>query len=175
MELANAMRIQDGTHPIDGRAGAASPAVRRSPAAPGVTMIRPSSAKRLANLHTLVAEFAQRDIGRTGVAELLGCSPSASRNYIAELLDARVVFSSSARPRIEWKDRTLYRLTHDPIAVQEFLAGLAEPSGAHLTGGSVAELVRGMGRNTNFGLAANIEPARRDPLVAALFGAAGHS
>lgn len=173
--LANAMRTQDGTRPIDGRTVPGSVTARPTSAEPGVTMIRPSSAKRLANLYTLVAEFAHRDIGRTGVAELLGCSPSASRNYIAELLDARVVFSSPARPRIEWKDRTLYRLTDDPVAVQEFLAGLAGPIGATLSGGPVAEQVQRMGRNTNFGLRASIEPARRDPLVAALFGAAGHA
>jgi hypothetical protein len=175
MELANAMRTQDGTHPIAGRTGPTSVTARRISAEPDVTTKRPSSARRLANLHTLVAEFAHRDIGRNGVAELLGCSPSASRNYIAELLDARVVFLSPARPRIEWKDRTQYRLTDDPIAVQEFLAGLADPLGATLPSGSVADAAQRMGRNTNFGLAAGIEPARRDPLVAALFGAAGHS
>jgi hypothetical protein len=171
MELANVTGFYDGTQSIEGRTGATSP----PGSARSATMVRPSSAKRLANLHTLVAEFAHRDMGRTAVAELLGCSSSASHNYIAELLDARVVFLTSASRRIEWKDRTLYRLTDDPIAVQEFLAGLAEPPSANLVGGSVAELVRGMGRNTNFGLAASIEPARRDPLVAALFGAAGHS
>lgn len=138
-------------------------------------MLRPSSARRLANLRSLVVAFAARDIGRAGVAALLGCSLSASRNYLAELLDAGVVLSHAVRQSDGCGDRTLYRLSADPLAVHDFLAGLAEPDGTAGPNLADPQHVRRMWRDADFFLTAGHAPARRDPLVAALFGAAGHS
>lgn len=68
--------------------------------------MRRSSYRRQANLRTLVAEFALRDIGSAGVALLLDCSISAARNYIIELVDAGVLVSHPVRQRAGGVDRT---------------------------------------------------------------------
>ncbi|MDL2354074.1 MAG: hypothetical protein QFF03_02325 [Pseudomonadota bacterium] len=138
-------------------------------------MLRPSSARRLVNLRSLVAAFAGRDIGRSGVAALLGCSLSASRNYLAELLDAGVVHSQPVRQSDGGGDRIQYRLSADPRAVRDFLASLAVPDGAADCRAADPARIQRMWRDADFFLAAGHAPARRDPLVAALFGAAGRS
>jgi hypothetical protein len=102
----------------------------------------------LSNLRSLVAEFDGRDIGCTGVAVFLGCSVSAARNYLAELLDAKVINVHPARHGPGCADRIVYRLAADQAAVQRFRATLGDPDGA---------------------AAPCLRPGR-DPLVAALFG-----
>jgi hypothetical protein len=110
---------------------------------------RPSSARRLGNLRALVDEFDGRDIGCAGVAVFLGCSLSAARNYISELLDAGILNVHPAKQGPGCADRIVYRLAADPAAVQRFRATLGDPDGA----------------------AVQCQRPCRDPLVAALFGA----
>ena len=160
--------------------------VSEGPGAPrSAPLLRPSSARRLRNLRALVAEFSGRDIGNSGVALFLGCSLSAARNYVSELLDAGVVASHPVRQKAGCVDRTLYRLTADPLAVHQFLAALVISHGIEGTparrgaaGRERApdfERVHCLWREAGFSFGANHTPARRDPLVAALFGAAGLS
>lgn len=144
--------------------------------------LRPSSARRLRNLRALVREFSGRDIGYVGAALFLDCSLSAARNYVAELLDASVVVSHPVRQAAGCVDRTLYRLSADPRTVHEFLAGLARSQGAdgmpERHGAASMETppdpacVNRTWRTADFSLGIGSAPARRDPLVAALFGAA---
>lgn len=148
-------------------------------------LLRPSSVRRLGNLRALVSEFSGRDIGSSGVALLLGCSLSAARNYVAELLDAGVVAPSPVKQKAGCVDRTLYRLNADPLAVHQFLAALArshDVDGMPALRGAVERQappdpihVHRQWRDAGLCFAANNAPARRDPLVAALFGAAGMS
>jgi hypothetical protein len=139
-------------------------------------MLRPSSARRRDNLRSLVVEFAVRDIGRAGAAALLKCSLSASHNYLTELVNAGVVLLHPVKQNSGCVDRTLYRLNADPLTVRDFLAGLAEPDGtARPNLAAPPEHVRQMWRDADFFHRAGRAPVRRDPLVAALFGAAGHS
>jgi hypothetical protein len=129
-----------------------------------VSVSRPSSARRLANFRTLVAEFAVRRMGYIAVAELLSCSTSAARNYIQELVDRGVV----AKHPI---DRKLYCGHSDPLIADEFLAALTrlEQSGP----ASVpTRRVHSLWDDAIVSRAGVHQPARRDPLVAALFGAA---
>ena len=143
-------------------------------------MLRPSSARRLGNLRALVAEFAGRDIGHAGVALFLACSLTAARNYVAELLDAGVVAALPVRQAAGCVDRTLYRRSADPLVVHAFLAALAR---SHATGmpawrGTAvleappdAERIHRTWSVADFSRGAANSTARRDPLVAALFGA----
>lgn len=114
-------------------------------------MSNPSSTQRSAKLRTLAIEFTRRDIGRVGVADLLDCSASAARYYLAELQDAGLVSLVPARQTAVFADRKLYRLIADRATVDAFLDRMAEPA-------------------PNFSSAAGRAPTRRDPLVAALFG-----
>ncbi|WP_426193447.1 hypothetical protein [Massilia sp. DWR3-1-1] len=115
---------------------------------------RLSSARRIDKLGALVAAFAARDLGNAGVALLLECSLTAARNYLAELLDAGVIDAHPVRQAAGCLDRTLYRRSADPLAAGVFLAALTR-----------ADCVAGCSPG------AGSAPARRDPLVAALFGA----
>ena len=144
-------------------------------------MLRPSSARRLGNLRALVAEFAGRDVGHAGVAMLLGCSLTAARNYVAELVDAGVIASLPVRQAAGCVDRTLYRGSADPLVVHAFLAALARSHAAGIPawrGTAVLEAPPDFERihrtwlAADFSFGAGHSPARRDPLVAALFGAA---
>ncbi|RJG14453.1 hypothetical protein D3872_17715 [Massilia cavernae] len=103
----------------------------------------------------MVEEFGERDIGCAAAAMLLNCSLTAARNYILELLDAGVVASHPVRQDAGCLDRTLYQLSADRPLVQRFLATLADTDRA------------------DFPFGAPNPPARRDPLVTALFGAPG--
>lgn len=137
--------------------------VAEGPQEPGPSPpMRRSSYRRQANLRTLVAGFALRDIGSAGVALFLDCSISAARSYIAELVDAGVLASHPVRQRAGCVDRTLYCRTADPLVVQAFLAALASPPEAAEHRWAASHGSSGV----------EDIPARRDPLVAALFGAA---
>jgi hypothetical protein len=143
----------------------------------GARTLRPSSARRLGHLRGLVAEFADRDIGQKGVALVLGCSQTAARNYLAELVDAGVVAAHPVRQAAGCMDRRLYRITADPLAVHRYLAALARSHrrSAERDDAAVSAPVPDGARIYRSWLAADFSPgrpARRDPLVAALFGAA---
>jgi hypothetical protein len=130
-------------------------------------MLRASSTQRMANLRKLVDELSRQDLSRVGAAALLGCSISASRNYLIELMDAGVVSMHPLRHR----ECPLYQLNPDPFAVQDFLAGLAEaqqPAAPHPD--ADGHPARQVWRTADFLLRPGMPPARRDPLVAALFG-----
>jgi hypothetical protein len=146
---------------------------RRNSRQAGVTALRPSSARRIMNLRALVGEFARRDLGYSGTALLLGCSLSSARNYIFELLDAAVIVAHPFRPPAGSIDRLQYQLTTDRQAVREFVAGLAESDGAEAQRHGMQADRQGDAcglDNFNFGPNLLDAPARRDPLVAALFG-----
>lgn len=113
---------------------------------------RPSSLRRVHNLRILVAAFAERDLGGGGVVGLLDCSASTARNYLLELMDARVIVPHPRRQPAGSADRLLYRLSDERHVVNAFLAELNRWDG-------------GAGA-----LSAPDECDRRDPLVAALFG-----
>jgi hypothetical protein len=137
--------------------------------------IRPSTIQRLLNFRKLVAEFAARDLGYGEAGELLGCSASGARNYVNRLLDAGVVAPRRTRGA-DGKDLNVFRLNPDPQVARAFLAMMerqrrvdtlaprqAAPRTAAADAGFPASpppLCPG----------ADDAPARRDPLVAALFG-----
>jgi predicted ArsR family transcriptional regulator len=108
--------------------------------------MRPSTQLRGARLDTLVAELSARPLDIRGVAELLKCSESAARNYLRELVDGGLVGTSSGRA--DGIGRALYRLNSDEWARSALKAASA------MAAAPVAVT------------------AVRDPLVAALFGAA---
>jgi hypothetical protein len=139
-------------------------------------MMRPSSVKRVANIRSLLAELSRRDIGRIGVAALLQCSLSAARIYLMELCDARVVSLRPVRPGESHGNHSVYRLTNNEPDVREFLALLeGAPGATRQVRDPEPRQMRRTWRPAGCVPVAGEGPARRDPLVAALFGAAPHS
>ncbi|MGJ7916183.1 hypothetical protein ACI48D_11970 [Massilia sp. LXY-6] len=136
-------------------------------------MPNPSSERRRTNLHAVVLEFTRRDIGPACVSALLGCSLSASRYYLATLLEAGLVAPQSVRPQTARGKGKPFTLSADAAAVQDFLDGLAAPRGNAGPGcGDNGGQVHRVWHGANHWRSAARPPARRDPLVAALFGAA---
>jgi hypothetical protein len=112
--------------------------------------MRPSSLLRNTRLNALIEALSLRELGSKGAATLLQCSASSARNYLQELIDARVITVSSTPRTGGGIDRTVYCLNPDTMIVADFQTALGESaSGADMA--------------TN--------AAVRDPLVLALFGA----
>ncbi|MDP3670435.1 MAG: hypothetical protein WA191_21950 [Telluria sp.] len=142
---------------------------------------RPSTELRRVRLRALVAMFSEREIGYVEVARLLTCSASAARNYIFELMDAGVVSLSPNRGPAGGLDRSVYRISADRRIVDEFQAGLEKPLSCkgsrttsalrHCDEAPDALPVRTGAQSIPCALDTSTPAARRDPLVAALFGA----
>jgi hypothetical protein len=110
--------------------------------------MRPSSSLKAGRLQLLATAFARRALRQADVAALLDCSPSGARNYLNELMDAGVITVSHATGGERSFARRAFVLHPDGHrAAQRLLA----PAMAGEGGACVQ---------------------RRDPLVAALFGAA---
>lgn len=120
--------------------------------------MRPSTLLRIERLTALVAAFSARDLSLDDVAALLRCSASSARNYAFELADAGIILCAPPQPADRCADRHLFAITRQTALVDAFMAGLANPGGfavARASGGNPFPVV-----------------VQRDPLVAALFGAA---
>jgi hypothetical protein len=135
-------------------------------------MPKPSSERRRANLHTVMLEFTRRDVGPACVSELLGCSLSASRYYLATLLEAGLVAPKPVRSQTAHGKGRPFTLSADAAAVRDFFDGLAASPGSAGPGCCNGGHVRRVWHGANYWRSPARPPARRDPLVAALFGAA---
>jgi hypothetical protein len=139
--------------------------------------MRPSTLLRIERLNALLAAFAVRDLGHADVAALLECSGSSARNYVFELIDSGVIRSSHESDGRY--DKAVYRLSPNRLLVDAFRASLADAQKNHQKcDAPLARSVQDTGRDLREYRAGSdpaCEPgifsARRDPLVAALFGA----
>jgi hypothetical protein len=131
-----------------------------------------SSERKRTNLRTLVHELALRDIGCTDASKLLGCSASASRYYLAELRGAGLVALRKARRDSDVSDRNVYTLSADPVAVRLFLDSLAQPACTPVPRRTDCTQVDRRWRSVDTAGGDRGVAGHRDPLVAALFGAA---
>ena len=137
--------------------------------------MRSASLQRIENMRRLVAALAQRSMGPRVVAELLNISDSAARAYLKALAEAGVAHHDPS-------GRTRLRLGPDPAVQQAFLSALAaraeqqqvalrRSTARHCTNPGKAFL-HVLADDVRFPLVLHRHPAHRDPLVAALFGAA---
>jgi predicted transcriptional regulator len=141
---------------------------------------RPSTLLRARRLRALIDALALSHMDVEAIAELLGCSGSAVRNYLLELTDARVVHGPERTPSRAGERGKLYRLSQDAGLVEQYLARLSvhHPSRALASlreeAGKCRSLADARYFHFNF-LDRSLNDcgrpeARRDPLVAALFG-----
>lgn len=137
--------------------------------------VTPARSHRIDKLHRLVAALEQRSMGPGAVMELLQVSYSAARNYLNELAQAGIAEPAPER-------HTVMRLHPDLQARERFFAGLSERLGqarVSLRRSTSRHCMNSSGRflhvladDVTFPLVLHRDPVRRDPLVAALFGAA---
>lgn len=106
--------------------------------------MRPSTALRIERLQLLAAAFARRTLRQADVAALLDCSPSGARNYLNELVEAGAIAPCGASAAERSFSKRAFVLRPDgQRRVQSLLLEDCAP----------------------------LLHQRRDPLVAALFGA----
>jgi uncharacterized protein YgbK (DUF1537 family) len=128
-------------------------------------------------MHRLIAALTQGSMGPVAVADLLQISQTAARNYLEDLASAGVVECDTCR-------NTHFRLHRDAAAGQRFLTSLSNNASQrrvslrrspsrHCVNPGV-QFLHVLADDVSFPLMLNRLPARRDPLVAALFGAAAH-
>jgi len=142
------------------------------------------TAARLANLRKLVTALQVNQLSRTEISNLLQVGESCARAYIKELGDKVAVVRHIGRtdtPRSVGEP--VYCLAIAADQVQAFLVSLAAAPRRH--GGRAPDIViaaRQPGRrfhiladDTHYAIRVSRAPAMRDPLVAALFGAAAAS
>jgi hypothetical protein len=133
-----------------------------------------ASSQRIDKLRVLVAALDQRSMGPGAVMELLEVSYSAARNYLHELAQAGIADPDPER-------HTVMRLNADLQVRERFFAGLSERLGqarVSLRRSTSRHCMNSSGRylhvladDVSFPLVLHRDPVRRDPLVAALFGA----
>jgi hypothetical protein len=136
--------------------------------------MKSSSLRKIGNIKLLVAALAQGSMGPRQVAVLLRVSHTAARNYLDELEQVGVAHADPER-------RTYLRLDPDPAVVQRILASLAESVTQQRVAlrSSIARhcvdpgdrFLHVLADDIRFPLELHCLPARRDPLVVALFGA----
>jgi hypothetical protein len=141
---------------------------------------RPSTVVRNARLGALIAALSARKMTLAEMALLLQCSQSAVRQYVRELSRADVVLLANKQKAGAGGCGKSYSLNNDPSTVNRFLDSLTEPPDgrARVAGRSPrlpASLASPRYVHEVFeklsGRDVDEVRARRDPLVAALFGA----
>ncbi len=140
---------------------------------------RPSTGRRLDKLQSLLDELCRRDLDVTAAASFLLCSPSTARNYLCQLRAAGVACQLPP-VQADRHDGLCFRATSDRAQIGYFLEQLETarrgdtvtirkpPSGALRVGGVSFHILED---DVKFALRLSRTKARRDPLVAALFGA----
>lgn len=140
--------------------------------------MRPSTLLRIERLTALIAGFTPGVLQVADIAALLRCSLSSARNYIFELRDAGLIGLAAGSPTNCGIDRMVFCLTADRARIDAFMTVLANPGLFDLTRAKTGArlcTVAPVAAFENHALqprASAIVNVRRDPLVAALFGAA---
>ncbi|RJG11624.1 ArsR family transcriptional regulator [Massilia cavernae] len=144
----------------------------------------PSTARRIENMRLLIAKLAVREMRLDEVAQFLNSSMSAARVYVLELCSAGLVTAVRDRSGTHKGCKPAYRLSSNPERNRAFFDNLENSS---REAGVIARKVRGkrgqvaiaagrsvhiMADDVQHPIRIDDEPVRRDPLVAALFGAA---
>lgn len=140
--------------------------------------MRASIILRIERLTALMAAFSANDLRQADVAALLKCSAGSARNYVIDLMDAGVIAPSSDYQVARGTFQLRYRLSSDAFIVDEFREALANPRQSNITRAASVKKNVHLAWRSPAGVEGADQPhsirhviARRDPLVAALFGA----
>lgn len=147
--------------------------------------------RRSQQLLKLIDKFNQGSMTTQDVGQLLNCKTACAEKYLQQLRDEDVIvldhyhgasMSSAGKPA--------YRLSSDAEKIRKFQEMILQPrksrssreklislqaqgSILNVTVGANGQRIYMLADETHHAIRPNSEPIRRDPLVAALFGAAG--
>ncbi|MES2127963.1 MAG: winged helix-turn-helix domain-containing protein [Pseudomonadota bacterium] len=163
------------------------PAQRAPMSMAPIERVRSTSAtqRRIENMQKLIGELMTHEMLADEIAWFLKFSPSGARKYIRDLREAGVIeLARYIEGTATYLGKAVYRISPDPERVQAFLAAIVQPKreGApprKERAGAREQNMAGAGRHfhiladdTHYAIRVNRNPVGRDPLVAALFGAA---
>lgn len=143
------------------------------------------TAQKLKSMTELVKELSKHEMGGDDIQALLKFSASGTRKYVRELRNAGVIeLARYVDGTATYLGKPVYQLTADPELVSGFLAAIIEPKTpvdtakryeAQLDKTIAQDPSRRfhiMSDDTPYAIRVSRAPVARDPLVAALFGAA---
>ncbi|MES2296012.1 MAG: winged helix-turn-helix domain-containing protein [Pseudomonadota bacterium] len=166
---------------------APQPAERAPISMAPIERVRSTSAtqRRIENMQKLVGELAQHEMLADEIAWFLKFSPSGARKYIRDLRDAGVIeLARYIEGTATYLGKAVYQISPDPERVKAFLSAIVQPKREGVPPrkerpGLRDQNLAGTGRHfhiladdTHYAIRMNRAPVARDPLVAALFGAA---
>jgi hypothetical protein len=152
-----------------------------------IERVRSTSAtlRRIENMQKLIAELQQHEMLADEIAWFLKFSPSGARKYIRDLREAGVIeLARYIEGTATYLGKAVYQLTPDAERVKQFLGAISQPKREGAPPRKERPSLRdqamaGAGRHfhiladdTHYAIRVNRAPVTRDPLVAALFGAA---
>jgi DNA-binding Lrp family transcriptional regulator len=152
-----------------------------------IERVRSTSAtqRRIENMQKLIGELSTHEMLADEIAWFLKFSPSGARKYIRDLRDAGVIeLARYIEGTATYLGKAVYQISPDPERVKTFLSAIVQPKreGAPARKerpGSREQAMSGTGRHfhiladdTHYAIRMSRTPVMRDPLVAALFGAA---
>ncbi len=169
---------------------APQPATRAPMSLAPIERVRSTSAtlRRIENMQKLIMELSTHEMLADEIAWFLKFSPSGARKYIRDLRDAGVIeLARYIEGTATYLGKAVYQISPDPERVKAFLAAIVQPKRDGVPPrkerpGLRDQSLAGTGRHfhiladdTHYAIRVNRNPVARDPLVAALFGAAPSS
>ena len=152
-----------------------------------IERVRSTSAtlRRIENMQKLIGELSMHEMLADEIAWFLKFSPSGARKYIRDLREAGVIeLARYIEGTATYLGKAVYQISPDPERVKAFLAAIVQPKREGVAPrkerpGLREQSMAGTGRHfhiladdTHYAIRVNRSPVARDPLVAALFGAA---
>ncbi|WP_426111498.1 ArsR family transcriptional regulator [Massilia sp. PWRC2] len=166
---------------------APQPAERAPISMAPIERVRSTSAtqRRIENMQKLIGELSTHEMLADEIAWFLKFSPSGARKYIRDLREAGVIeLARYIEGTATYLGKAVYQISPDPDRVKAFLAAIVQPKREGVAPrkerpGLREQAMAGSGRHfhiladdTHYAIRVNRSPVARDPLVAALFGAA---
>jgi DNA-binding Lrp family transcriptional regulator len=166
---------------------APQPAERAPISMAPIERVRSTSAtqRRIENMQKLIGELSTHEMLADEIAWFLKFSPSGARKYIRDLREAGVIeLARYIEGTATYLGKAVYQISPDPERVKAFLAAIVQPKREGVPPrkerpGLREQNMAGTGRHfhiladdTHYAIRVNRNPVARDPLVAALFGAA---
>jgi hypothetical protein len=146
--------------------------------------------RRAQQLLKLIDQLTMRSMTTHEVANLLNCKSACAQKYLQQLRDEDViVLDRNAETGSSSSGKAVYRLSNNAEKIREFQELIVQPkknrssreklislqaqgSILNVTVGANGQRIYMLADETHHAIRSHSEPVQRDPLVAALFGAA---
>lgn len=155
-----------------------------------ITPVASTRERRSQQLLKLIDQFYLGSMTTHDVGQLLNCKTACAEKYLQQLRDEEViVLDHYSGASMTSSGKPAYRISADVEKIRKFQEMIVQPkkhrtsreklvslqaqgSSLHVTIGAAGQRIYMLADETHHAVRPHCEPIRRDPLVAALFGAA---